>query len=459
MGHSRPLWTALNRILRCAVAGAIILALFSGSARAESLIRDDEIETTLKDWIRPVIVADGLDPDAVRVVLVQSPDINAFVAGGPNIFIYSGLLLKSENAGEVAGVLAHELGHIAGGHLVRGRDEMRNASFESLLGNIAGIGAAILSGDGGAGAAVGAGISSMAQNRFLAFSRVQESSADQAALSGLQAAHINPAGLATFLEKMESQELLPPSQQSKYIRTHPLTRDRLSAVRDGVARSAFRNAAWPAAWADQHARMKAKLLGFINPAQVAWTYNSGDTSIPARYARAIAAYRQNHVQDSLSLMDGLLKNEPGNPYFLELKAQMLKDYGRVGESLPLYRRAIAGAPDAALIRIAYANALIETSQNDKGTLQEAIDQLQRAVRKEPRAPLAQRLLATAYGRMGQEDVARVYLAEEAALKGDRKTAQRMAEASLPRLRKGSPEWLKAKDLLAGIGQEKAPGGE
>ncbi len=454
MAYPYPVSRGLNRVVLSCVLGLMLAVAAGAPARAESLIRDDEIETVLKDWVRPVILADGLDPDSVKIILVQSPDINAFVSGGPNIFIYTGLLLKSENAGEIVGVLSHELGHIAGGHLIRGRDEMKNASFQSLLGGLAGIGAAILTGEGGAGAAVSAGMSSMAQNNYLSFSRVQESSADQAALSGMEKAHINPEGLVTFLQKMESQELLPASQQSKYIRTHPMTRDRIAAVRNGADKSAYKNTPLPAGWTEQHARLKAKLLAFITPAQVAWTYDDHDTSMAARYARAIAAYRQNQVQDSLRMMDGLLQAEPQNPYFLELKGQMLKDYGRVAEALPYYRKALDKAPDAGLIRIAYANGMLETAGNDRARLQQAAEQLRRAQRDEPRAPLIYRLLATAYGRMGQEAVAKVYLAEEAALKGDRKTARDMANAALPDLKTGSPEWLKARDLLSALKSEK-----
>jgi predicted Zn-dependent protease len=444
----------LSLTLVTGLASSQVLAAPGGM----SLIRDEEIERMLKSWIRPVIIADGLDPDAIKIILVQSPDVNAFVAGGQNIFIYTGLLLKSDNAGEVAGVLSHELGHIAGGHLVRGRAEMENASFEAMLGSIIGLGAAILTGQGGAAGAIGGASASMATGRYLAFSRVQESSADQAALSGMQKAHLNPAGLKTFLGKMESEELLPSSRIS-YLQTHPLTRDRLQAVADGLERSPYKNDPLPAAWADQHARMKAKLVAFIDPGRVDWTYNSRDQSVPARYARAIAAYRQNNIQQALALTDGLLKDEPQNPYFLELKAQMLVDFGRVAEALPVYAKSVGILPDGGLIRIAYGSALIESAGDGrKGQLQQAVDQLKRAIRSEPRSITAQHLLATAYGRMGQEPVAKLHLAEEGMLKGDKAFARSQAQAALNGLKPGSPDWQRARDLLdaadsAGDGQD------
>lgn len=428
---------------------ALLAVCLCGPAQAagKMIIRDTEIEKMLRDWTEPVIRGAGLQPDAVNFILVQDSDINAFVAGGPNVFIYTGLLERSDNAGEVVGVIAHELGHISGGHLVRARGAMETASYESLLGMVLGLGAALASGDGNVGAAVGAGSQAAAMNRYLSFSRVQESSADQAALAYMGKAGINPVGLKTFMEKMETQELLPASQQNEYMRTHPLTRNRIDAMTAGYERSANRDKPLPAAWAEQHARMLAKLRGFIAPERVAWDYDPRDTGMASRYARAIAAYRQNNTADALRQMDELLRAEPDNPYFHELKGQMLVDFGRVQDALPSYSRALALDADAPLIRIAYAHALIEASDNQRARLDEAIGQLNRAVRDEPRSSRIYRLLATAYGRKGQEQVAKLYLAEEAILKRDYTYARRQAESALPGLEKGSREWIRAQDIL------------
>jgi len=445
-----------------AVLSACLLAFFAafacGVAAAGSgnngpvVIRDTEIEDILKEWTDPVIRAAELDPASVHFILVQDKDLNAFVAGGPNVFLYTGLLQKTESPGEVIGVIAHELGHIRGGHLVRTRSAIDGASYESMLGTVLGIGAAIISGDSGVGAAVAAGTQSTAVNKFLAFSRVQESSADQAALDYLEKADMNPGGLASFMGKLESQELLPASQQSEYVRTHPLTRDRLDALTAGRDRSSHKDADWPPRWREQHARMIAKLVAFITPEQVVWNYGDKDTSVAAAYARAIAAYRQNKVDDALRRMDGLLAEEPANPYFLELKAQMLTDFGRVEEALPLYHRAVEIDAKAPLIRTAYAQGLIETSERHPDRLDEAIGQLDRAVQDEPRSGRIFRLLATAYGRKGQEPVAKLYLAEEAVLKQDYDYAKRQAQAALNGLEKGSRFWLRAQDILSYIEQ-------
>ncbi|MCB9990043.1 MAG: M48 family metallopeptidase [Rhodospirillales bacterium] len=426
------------------------------SGRSQILIRDAEIERILKFWADPVIRAADLDPAAVKFILVQSPDLNAFVAGGQNIFIFTGLLTSSESPAEIIGVIAHELGHIRGGHLVRSRGAMQTASYESMLGAILGIGAAVLTGEGGLGTAVAAGMQAGAVSRFLSFSRVQESSADQAALDYLEKAHMNPQGLVSFMQKLEDQELLPSSQQSEYVRTHPLTRNRIDALQAGYERSGYKQSDTPELWQEQHNRMLAKLVGFITPEQVAWKYDDRDQSVAANYARSIAAYRQNRTDAALEKIDLLLKQEPDNPYFLELKGQMLTDFGHVTDAIPFYRRAVEKEPESGLIRTAYAHTLIETAQGDgpqdRAKLQEALQNLGRASKDEPRSTRIHRLMATAYGRLGQESHAKLHLAEEALLKGEIPYARRQAEGALNGLEKGSNSWLRAQDILNFIEQ-------
>ncbi len=460
MNHSRFPRRIKRIILLLCGTGMLLAGLLAAGAIAQNnqrpvIIRDTEIETTLKTWSEPVIRAAELEPEAINIILVQNPNINAFVAGGPNIFLYTGLLQRAESPAEVIGVIAHELGHIRGGHLVRARGALETASYESLLGTILGIGAAVLTGEGGLAGAIIAGSQSSAVGRYLAFSRVQESSADQAALDYMKKAGMDPEGLVTFMQKLEDQELLPASQQSEYVRTHPLTRDRVAALEAGHDHSPHKGVAKPPEWAEQHRRMQAKLTGFISPEQVEWQYDTRDTSIAAEYARAIALYRQNRVDGSLEKIDALIAREPDNPYFTELKGQMLVDYGRVAAALPYYRRAVEARPDAALIRTAYAHALIESAgENNQSQLQEAIGHLERAVRDERRSTRIQRLLATAHGRLGQDALARLHLAEEALLKNDIPYARQQAGIALAGLEENSRPWLRAQDILNFIEQVK-----
>ncbi len=415
------------------------------AADAPVIIRDTEIEDTFKEWMDPLLQAAGLDKDGVNLIIVQSPQINAFVAGGANVFIYTGLIDRTENPGEIIGVLAHEIGHIAGGHLVATRTAMERASYESILGMVLGVGVAMATGESGAASTIAAGSSSMALRGYLVHSRVQESSADQAALRFFETAQLSPKGLGTFFEKLESEEMLPMDQQSEYMRTHPLTRDRIDAVRQRADQSPYGKKAFPATWTEQHKRMKAKLAGFLTPNQIPWIYDDRDNSIPAQYAKTIAAYRNHDIQPALKGIDSLIAAEPGNPYFQELKGQMLVDFGRVSEALPYYKKAADDLPDAGIIRLAYGHALLET-----GKEQEAIDNLERAQKDEPRSSRIYRLLATAYGKLGQENMARLNLAEEAVLQRQVPYAKNQAESVLKNAKPGSREWLKAKDILAHI---------
>lgn len=430
---------------------ALVLLGAAPSAFAQTVIRDTEIEEDMAEWFAPIFKAAGMSPDQVNIILVQDDQINAFVAGGSNIFFYTGLLQKTQGPAEVIGVMAHELGHITGGHLIRGREAMEQASYESILGMILGVGAAIATGDGGAAATIGTGASSMAQRKFLRYSRTFEASADQAALRYMDSAGMDPAGLENFLKKLEGQELRPESQQSEYVRSHPLTRDRVQTVIARAESSSNKGKPVPAAWERQHKMMLAKLMGFVTPQQVAWTYDDRDNSRESVTARAVAAYRTNDVARALKLSDQLLAMEPQNPYFLELKGQMLVDFGRLAEAIPYYEKAVALKPGAGLIRTALAHAQIETAGNDPAKLKKAIGNLDAALKSEPRSTRIHRLLATAWGRSGDESRAKLHLAEEALLQRRRDYAKSLAQQAKAGLKSGSADWIRANDILNYIG--------
>jgi len=449
------------RILLAFMIFTLLVPMFPLTVRAQesggrsmNLIRDDEIETYIRGWTKDVVHAAGLSPEQVNIILVQSPDVNAFVAGGANIFVYTGLITKTDNPGEVVAVIAHELGHIAGGHLTRGRDEQATASYEAMLATLLGVGAAVVSGDGSAAAAGAAIGQSTARSSYMAFSRVQESSADQAGMRFMQSAGINPTGMQTFLGKLASDELLPTSEQSLFSRSHPMSRDRIEVLRDKIEGSPLASKPLPAEWNDQYQRTKAKLMGFVSPQQVSYNYKSSDTGIPSTYARAIAAYRMSHLDEALKLTDQLLAKEPNNPWFLELKGQMLYEFGRSKDSLIPYEKALAAKPSAGLIRIAYAQSLIDTagqgSNKSPDLLKKAIEQLKRAQLDEPKTPRVKRLLATAYGKMGDEVRARVYLAEESLMQGRKAEAASMAKSALAQLPAGSPEAIRAQDVISSV---------
>lgn len=418
----------------------LIVPLMPVQASGMTIIRDTEIEETLREWTNPLLVAAGLNPKAVNIILVQSPEINAFVAGGSNIFLFTGLIAAAKNPGELLGVISHETGHIAAGHLIRGREARDRASYESMLAAILGIGAAALGG-GEAGAAVVTGGQGAAISNYLSHSRTQESSADQAALRYLESAGYNPSGMVSFLHTMQDQELLPASQQNPYVRTHPMTRERIEAMQAGAAKSAHSDKVYPASWVEGFNRIRGKLIAYIEPQRVSWLYSDNDQSVKAVYARAIAAYRRSDKANALKLVDQLIVAEPNNPYFHELKGQMHKDFGNLEAAATSYRKAIAIKPEAALIQMDLAQVLIALNQYAPAEVA-----LKKALAHESNSPEVHRLLATLYGRQGDEGRARYHLAEAASLMGRFDEARGLLTVSMKHLKSGDATYRKANDL-------------
>lgn len=435
----------LRQILAALLLVAAIFVPSPARAQSMKLIRDAEIEADIRAMASPVWQAAGINPDDVRIVLIEDRRLNAFVAGGMNIFIHTGLIQATEDPLELIGVIAHETGHIAGGHLVRTKRAVENASIEAMLAMVLGVAAAVGTGDSSAGAAVISGGQHIAQRSILSFSRTQEASADQAGISFLRGAGLSPIGLYKFMQKLEGEELLPESRQTEYVRTHPLTRDRVEVMRHAVEQSRYGDRPAPADWVEMHHRVVAKLNGYLSPASALRSYRDDD-SVAGRYAVAIANYRRGQVAAALAGVDALLAEEPGNPWFHELKAQILFEDGKVAQAVPQYQAAVAAAPQSGLLHQALGHALLE--RGEKGDLEEAVTQLTRALSTERKSPEIHRLLATAYGQLGVDSMARLHLAEEALLQGDRATAKGQANAALKGLEPNTPAWYRARDILA-----------
>lgn len=451
-----------SRFLRLVVCAAFlaqaVLVWPMGQVHAQGdggpslrFIRDAEIEQYIRALAEPIWTAAGLEPSSMTVALVESGDINAFVAGGMNIFFFTGLLQLADTPEQLAAVIAHETGHVSGGHLIRGREAMRNASSEAILGMILAVAAGAASGNGQLAAGALSGAQHVAERGFLSFTRAQESSADAAGLSFLDKAGMSSRGMQEFFGKMQGQELMPAGRQEAYVRTHPLTMDRIESVRHHVGMSPLKNAKLDQKYYAQHERMKAKLLGYLQPQAALLRYTDSDKRLAARYARAIALYRASQPDRALSLLGGLLKEEPQNPYFYELKAQILFEHGRIAEAVQDYKKANELAPNSALLREAWGRALLESK--DKGNLDLAIQQLQEANRIENHTPSVWRLLAGAWGRKAETTsdprfagMATYALAEEAAAQGKDKVAGELAERAMKALPKGSPAWLRAQDI-------------
>jgi predicted Zn-dependent protease len=419
------------------------LAQEAGLAR----IRDAEIEQYLRQWASPVWQAAGLDPQQVQIVLVNENDINAFVAGGLNIFIYAGLLTQSDNANQVIGVMAHETGHISGGHLARMGEAIEKAEITQILTTILGAAAIVASGGRGgqAGmATMGAG-AELAQRNFLSFSRTQERSADQAGVNFLEHSGQSARGLLEFMKKLQGQEFLSAQRQDPYLRTHPLTQDRVDFIEHFLQTSKFANAPPKPGYAEEHARMRGKLIGFLwAPARVFQHYKPADTSVEARYARAAAYHRQGREQEALKLIDGLLAEKPDDPFFNEIKGQFLFEGGKVREAIAPYQKANRLLPHNSLIQTEMAQAMVESG--DPQYNKDALAALNDAVTTDRDNGLTWRMLATIHGREGDEGRTALALAEEAYTEGRYPDAVGQAKRAQKLLPAGSPGALRAQDI-------------
>lgn len=446
MARPAPTRQGRRRWAAAVLLGTMAVPVASQSAQALGLIRDAEIEATIRAYAEPLWTAAGLNAPFVQVHLVDDDEINAFVAGGQQLFIYSGLLMRSKNANQVIGVIAHETGHMAGGHLARMQDELRHRTIESVLAMVAGVGAGIATGNGGVGMGTALLGQNINQRTFLQYSRTQEASADQAALKFLDATHQSARGLLDFFRILEGEMALFGGNQDPYLATHPLVPERIEAVQAHVDTSPYSDAKEPAELDVMHDRMVAKLEGYLRPLdRVLHDYPTTDNSIPARYARAIALFRVSRFQESLAIMDSMLKDEPNDPFFLEQKGQILFQSGHVKEALPYYQKALAIKPAEPLLRQETAQVMIETE--DPAYLKDAIGDLNEAVRMEPNEPMYWHLMAVAQGRAGNLPEATLAQAEEQVALGNKKEAKFFANKAMDGLPMGSPSWQRAQDIL------------
>ncbi len=415
-------------------------------ARKLSFIRDAEIEGTIRAFADPLLEVAELDSEAVRFLIVNDTGLNAFVAGGQNIFLNTGFLIKTTDASQVIGVLAHEIGHIEGGHLSRLAGAQKRAAKEALIGSILGGAVAIL-GNPNAGSAIAAGGAHVGTRGLLKFNRTQESAADQAALRYLEATGQSARGLSDFLTVLVDQELLSTSNQDPYVRTHPLSRQRLDTINNHLKKSRYSSKPTSPAFKIRHDRMKAKLTAFLDSTFMTLKkYPKSDRSLHARYARAIAYYKRPQLDKALPIIEGLIEQYPDDPFFHELKGQMLFENGRVREALPSYARATRLLPNSALLRGELAR--VQLAHGKPRFIPQAAVNLRAALRQEPRNTFYWRQLGIAYGKLNRVGESALALAEEAVLRGQDATAVRLAERAKKSLTLGSPDWLRAKDILS-----------
>ena len=428
-----------------AILAAAMLA--AQPVAAQSILRDAETEAFLDEISAPLIAAAGLEPENVDVVLVNDRSINAFVAGGQIVYIHSGLIEAADSAEEVQGVIAHELGHITGGHILRYGEGAASATKISLLSVLAGIGAA-LAGAGEAAMGVMALGQQAALGQFLSFSRTQESSADFAGAEYLSKAGISGRGSLTFFGKLLNQEYrygYSQSDEAGFYRTHPLSGDRIATLREVYEKDPAWDRPPNARNQANFDRVKAKLTGYIaKPSATLRDYPETDQSIPALYARAYAYHQNARVDRALDAADALIATSPNDPYFLELKGQVLLESGRPGEALDPLRRATALTNSEPLIASMLGHALIATE--DPANYEEAERVLRAAVGRDRRNPFAWYQLGVVYAARGDTARARLATAEQQVMSGQYALALRSAQAAEGGLERGTPDWIRAQDI-------------
>ncbi len=432
---------------------AYALAFFAACAlaiqpvAAQSVLRDAETEALLRDMSYPLIEASELEPENVEIVLINDSSINAFVAGGQVVYVHAGLLNAAETANEVQGVIAHELGHITAGHVVRFGERTSQAQGITILSLLLGVGAALA---GAGDAAIGAVLAGQqaAVGSFLAFNRNQEAATDLAGARYLSGAGISGRGMLNFFDRLRDLEIrrgFSQSDEAAYGRTHPLAGDRIQTLRDLLQEDAAWDAPDDADLQERFLAVQAKLYGYLaEPERTLQHYPVGDDSVPGRYARAYAYHKDAQVDNALAEADSLLRDEPENPYFLELKGQILLESGRPEEALVPLRRATDITLGQPLIAGMFGHALIATE--DEANFDEAERVLRAAVSRDRLNPFAWYQLGVVYAARGDIPRARLASAEQQVMRRRYPEALRSAQAAEAGLPVGSPDWIRAQDI-------------
>jgi predicted Zn-dependent protease len=452
---------SIKRLPSDFIAAVLTVSVLLTAAPAQagvSIIRDAETEQLLRDYVTPIFHAAGINTGAARIILIGDKSFNAFVADGQKIFINVGALMDAKTPNEVIGVLAHESGHIAGGHLVRGRQELAKAQIMSVAGMLVGAAGAVATGvsarhnngplgtDSAGMAGIMLGPQELVRRSMLAYQRTEEQAADRAAVRFLDATHQSSKGLLTTLERFSNDALFQTTQIDPYLQTHPLPAERISNLQQLAKASPYYDSKDSPGLQARHDLMRAKLVGFLGDvSEIARRYPLRDTSLPARYARGISAYRFGRLQESLGQIDGLIAAEPNNPYFWELKGQVLLESGRPADALAPLRKATGMAPSAVPMKVLYGHALVAT--DTPASTAEAIGILANATQRDQDSADAFEYLSMAYHRKGNTPKAQLAAAQGLFVSGKYVEARTQASRAQAQFKEGSPGWLKADDIL------------
>jgi predicted Zn-dependent protease len=432
----------MKRLIAAATAAILLLAQ---PATAQSILRDAETEAMFNDMSAGIIKASGLSTRDVRVVLINDDSINAFVVGGQTVYVHSGLLQAAKNANEVQGVIAHEIGHIADGHVILSDAGTKPAMGITLLSMVLGI-AAIAAGSGDAGAGIMAAGQQAGLAKYLAYTRTQESSADAAGARYLNTAGISGKGMISFFKKLQQQEYAYGlANIDPFMQSHPLSGERIASLTNDLQTAPAWNKPLDAALEERFKRVRAKLQGYVAPPpRTLAEYPDGNNSTYARYARAYAYHKAGYPDKADAEAAALIASKPDDPYFQEIQGQILLEAGRPREALAPLRAATAGTNNNPLIATTFGHALIATE--DKANYAEAVRVLRIAVNRDTENPFAWYQLGTVYERTGDTARAALATAERASMTGDHRTAAQSARYALANIPANSSDWIRAQDI-------------
>jgi predicted Zn-dependent protease len=418
------------------------------------VLRDTESEQLLREYTRPILHAAGLEKQNIQIVIINDSSFNAFVADGHRIFVNYGAIMQSETPNQIIGVLAHETGHLAGGHLAKMREHLAQAQTQMIIAMLLGAGAIVAGARGGgnnglanAGAAAVAGPQEMIRRTLISYVRQQEENADRAGVKFLTATGQSPKGMYETFKRFTNDSLFASRGADPYLQSHPMPADRVAALEELARSSPYWDKKDDPALQLRHDMMRAKISAFMERQDTVYRrYPISNESLPARYAHAITTYLHGDLRSALVQIDGLIQLQPNNPYFHELRGQALLEGGKPADAIAPLRRAVQLSNNAPLIEMLLGQALIATDSN--AHTDEAIAVLRAAVGRESEAPLGYAQLAMAYGRKGDYAQADLASAQAAFLRGDNKTARELAARAKTRFAVGTPGWVKADDIVA-----------
>lgn len=445
-------------VTAAAIALLPVRATHAQEGRGPPVLRDTETEQLLREYTRPILRVAGLEKQNIQMVIINDSSFNAFVADGRRIFVNFGAILQSETPNQLIGVLAHETGHLAGGHLSKLREQLANAQTQMIIAMLLGAGALVAgasrgsnsSGNNGlanAGAAAIAGPQEMIRRSLLSYQRQQEENADRAGVKFLTATQQSPKGMYETFKRFTSESLFAARGADPYLQSHPMPAERVAALQEFASTSPYWDKKDDPALQLRHDMVRAKISAFMErPELVYRRYPLTNDSLPARYARAISTYLHGDLRSALTQIDALIAVQPNNPYFYEVRGQALLESGKAADAIAPLRKAVVLSNNAPLIEMLLGQALVGT--DNKAYTDDAIRILRAAVAREPEAPLGYMQLAMAYGRKGDYAEADLASAQAAYLRGDNKTARELATRAKTRFAVGTPGWVKADDIVA-----------